>query len=139
VTRAEQVIECIEAVGGALAIRGERIRCRLPQDATYLVEELRECRSEVLSALLRRETIQPVAPGVRLVKWNLKEPPIAIETCAIVTEPGLFARTTIEQLRIALENPERSVGWSIPQLVDRLEQVGVKVALEIDKSTELES
>jgi hypothetical protein len=42
----------------------------------------------------------------------------------------LFARTTLEQLRIALAAPKRWVGWTIPQLIDRLAQVGVRVALE---------
>src|SRR2546430_13150067 len=54
-------------------------------------------------------------PGVRLVSWNLKNPPIAIETCSVVTDPALFAKTTLEQLREALANPRRWVGWSILQ------------------------
>jgi hypothetical protein len=66
------------------------------------------------------------------VKWNLKEPPVAVEACAVVVNPGLFARSTLEQLRIALENPKRWVGWTIPQLIDRLAQVGVIVALQAE-------
>ena len=69
-------------------------------------------------------------PGVRLISWNLKDPPVAIETCAVVIGTALFARTTLEQLRIAIEKPTRWVGWTVPQLVDRLAQVGVVVALE---------
>lgn len=38
--------------------------------------------------------------------------------------------STLEQLRVALTQPKRWVGWSVPQLVDRLAQVGVFVALE---------
>ena len=38
-------------------------------------------------------------------------------------DPSLFARTTIEQLRAALANPKRWVGWSVRQLLDRLHQV----------------
>jgi hypothetical protein len=71
--------------------------------------------------------------GVRAVEWKLKEPPVAIETCAVVTDTALFARSTLEQLRIALEQPKRWVGWSIPQLVDRLAQVGVRVTIEDSK------
>ena len=88
-------------------------------------------------------TVYPVIPivpvGVRLVKWNLKEPPVAIDTCSIVLDSELFARTMLEQLRLALANPKRWVGWSVPQLVDRLAQVGVTVALENEKSLELGS
>lgn len=68
--------------------------------------------------------------GVRLVLWNLLDPPVLIETCAVVTDSALFANTTLDQLRWALERPGRWVGWSVPQLINRLAQVGVIVALE---------
>jgi hypothetical protein len=68
--------------------------------------------------------------GVRLLKWNLKQPPVAIDTCSVVTDPALFAMSTLEQLKVAIENPKRWVGWTIPQLIDRLAQVGIVVALE---------
>jgi hypothetical protein len=68
--------------------------------------------------------------GVRLVEWNLKEPPVAIETCAVVTDSAQFARSTLEQLRTALAQRKRWVGWSVAQLIDRLAQVGVTVVLE---------
>ena len=35
-----------------------------------------------------------------------------------------------EQLGVALAQPKRWVGWSTPQLIDRLAQVGVIVTLE---------
>ena len=135
-TPAEQVIERIEATGGVLAVYGERIRCRLPEDATHLLEELRERRDEVLAVLQQRDAVPRIPHGVRLLEWNLKKPPIGIETCAVVTDPALFARATLEQLRIALAEPKRWVGWSVPQLVQRLAQVGVTVALEQSKSSE---
>lgn len=82
----------------------------------------------------RADTTEPrisaMPPGVRLIEWELREPPIAVETCAVVTDPGLFALMTLEQLRIAIAEPKRWVGWSIPQLIGRLAQVGVHVALE---------
>lgn len=73
--------------------------------------------------------IPPMPPGVYLVEWKLKEPPIAIETCAVVVNSARFAKSTLEQLRIALTQPKRWVGWSVPQLLDRLAQVGVLVTL----------
>jgi hypothetical protein len=47
-----------------------------------------------------------------------------------VTDPAVFARTTLEELRVALDNPKRWVGWSVAQLIERLAQVGVSVVLE---------
>jgi hypothetical protein len=96
-------------------------------------------RSEVAVYLKARRAIPPMPEGIRLISWNLKDPPVAIEMCAVVTGPALFAKTTLEQLRVALENPKRWVGWSIPQLIDRLAQVGVIVALEATESAEHEA
>jgi hypothetical protein len=79
----------------------------------------------------KREASSPQCPpGVRVVKWNLKEPPIAIEYHAVVTDPAKFARATLGELRERLTNPKRKYGWSVEQLIDRLSQVGVAVALE---------
>ena len=47
-----------------------------------------------------------------------------------MVQTNLFARTTLARLVAAIANPERWVGWTVPQLVDRLAQVGVVVALE---------
>jgi hypothetical protein len=132
---AGQLIERIEAAGGVLAIHGDRIRCRLPEEATPLLEELRTRRDEVL-LLLRERSAAPTMPlGLRLVQWNLKDPPILIESSAIVTDSEAFARTTLEQLRLALENPKRWVGWSATQLIERLSQVGVLVVLQKEVRT----
>jgi hypothetical protein len=38
-------------------------------------------------------------PGVRLFAWNLKEPPIAIEYHAVITNPAKFASGTLGELR----------------------------------------
>jgi hypothetical protein len=127
---AEQIIRNIEAVGGVLTIHGDRIRCRIPEDATPLLEELRTRREAVL-LLLRERSAAPSMPlGLRLVQWNLKDPPVLIESSAIITDSEVFARATLEQLQIALENPKRWVGWSVPQLIERLSQVGVLVVLQ---------
>lgn len=78
----------------------------------------------------------PAMPScVRLIEWNLKAPPIVIEASALVTDPCLFARTTLEQLRIVLAEPKRRVGWTAPQLIDRLAQLGVLVTLEKEEHT----
>jgi hypothetical protein len=77
-----------------------------------------------------------VPSGIRLVSWNLMRPPIAIESYSVVVEPDLFARTTLEQLRIALAEPRRWVGWTVLQLIERLVQVGVTVTVDTRDSPE---
>lgn len=131
-----ELISRIETGGGELALLGDRVRVKYPfhckEALSPLLDRLREKREELAILLRARITIGAIPRGVRLVNLNLMQPPVAIETCAVVMEPALFARTTLEQLRIALTEQKRWVGWTIPQLVDRLHQVGVDVALEQD-------
>jgi hypothetical protein len=131
VNRASEVVSRIEELGGYLALDVDGdLRYRVPKDnaeAKALLETVKTQKQNLVDYLRARPVLPP---DVRLVSWNLKDPPVAIETCAIVTDPALFARTTIDQLRIALESPGRWVGWSVPQLIDRLAQVGVFVVLE---------
>lgn len=91
---------------------------------------LRAHREQVTAFLRERGVIPPMPPGVRLISWNLKHPPIAIEYHAVVTDPAKFARATLDELRERLANPKRKYGWSVPELIDRLAQVGVSVVLE---------
>jgi hypothetical protein len=135
---AEKVAQ-IEAAGVTFRLDGEKVRVCYPHEErrTELAEQiaaLRDRRDEVAAYLKSQSQIPPMPRGVRLVRWELKEPPVAIEYHAVVTDPGKFARATLEELRERLENPGRGVGWSVPQLIDRLAQVGVIVALGIDRS-----
>jgi hypothetical protein len=121
----------IEELGGCLTLDAdESIRYRIPKDnpAAQALLQIVKTQKPNLIGYLRTRAALP--PGVRLVSWNLKIPPVAIETCAVVTDPVLFAASTVEQLRIALARPERWVGWTVSQLLDRLAQVGVVVMLE---------
>jgi hypothetical protein len=70
-------------------------------------------------------------PGVRLLKWQPKDPPIAIVHMGIVSNVPKFVAATLLQLRARLEGKDSLVGnWSLRELVDRLEQVGVAVEIE---------
>jgi hypothetical protein len=137
VNRAPEVVSRIEGLGGYLALDADGgIRYRVPKDspeAQALLETVKTEKQDLVAYLRVRQAAHAVlAPptGVRLIKWSLKEPPVAIETCAVVVDPALFASSTLEQLRIALANPKRWVGWTVTQLIERLDQVGVTVVLE---------
>lgn len=124
----------VEATGTLLLLDGDRIRIRYleEQQRHELADQvafLRAHRNEVAECLRTRATAPPMPPGVQLVHWNLKVPPVAIEMCSVVVHPAQFATSTLEQLRVALGEPKRWVGWSVPQLIDRLSQVGVVVVL----------
>ena len=93
----------------------------------FAASQLRKQREKVRAFLRARAAIPAMPTGVRLVSWELKEPPVWIESCAVVVDPGQFARATLGELREKLVNPKRKYGWSVPQLIDRLAQVGVIV------------
>jgi hypothetical protein len=52
---APELVQTIEAAGGALTLRGDRIRYELPEDAAPMIEVLRQYRDEVFRLLRERE------------------------------------------------------------------------------------
>lgn len=125
----------IEVAGAEFRLDGEKVRVWYPdkvrrEELAAQINLLRDHRAEVAAFLKTRSNIPAMPPGVLLVNWSLKEPPIAIEYHAVVIDPAKFARATLGELRERLTNPKRRYGWTVPQLIDRLSQVGVKVALE---------
>jgi hypothetical protein len=133
------VVDELEASGAVFRLDGEKVRVWYPdeqrrQELAGQVALLRNHRTEVTAFLKTRTTIPAMPPGVRLIDWKLKEPPVAIDICSVVVEPEKFARTTLNELRIALANQtarrKQCVGWTVVQLIDRLAQVGVRVVLE---------
>jgi len=126
------VVGEVEAAGVALRLCGDTVRMGFPdmQRRHELAEQvafLRAHRDEVTGFLRDCANVPAMPPGVRLLTWNLKKPPVAIESCAVVVNPKLFAKTSLVQLGTAMANPAFWVGWSVPQLIDRLLQVGVVV------------
>jgi hypothetical protein len=125
-----ETVNLVETTGATVRLDGEGVRVWYPDEEHRAgladqVAFLRTHREEV-TAFLRGRVVIPAMPrAVRLSKWELKQPPVAVQTCGVVTDTARFAQTTLEQLRIALAHPKRWVGWSVPQLIDRLAQVGV--------------
>jgi len=44
--------------------------------------------------------------GVRLVEWNLKKPPVCLEFYSVVTDSANFAKSTLGQIKVLVENPK---------------------------------
>lgn len=124
----QELVDRIEDAGGVLRLYGAKIIYDLPEEATPLLDRLRANKNAVVEVLRQREALPAMPPGIRLVSWNLKEPPVAIEYYAVVTDPAKFARATLEELAERISNPRRQYGWTVVQLIDRLAQVGVTVA-----------
>jgi hypothetical protein len=124
-----------EAMGLHLRLADGKVKASYPSELRPsvgpILGRLRANRERVAEVLRRRSEIPPMPPGVRLVEWKLEEPPVVLERWSVVNDVGLFARTTLDQLRAALAGKNWLAGnWSIRELVERLERVGVVVALE---------
>jgi hypothetical protein len=131
------VITEAAALGVKLRLDGRKIQAAVPrgQMARFrpTVERLRANREELRRVLQQQTTLPNMPAGVRLIEWNLKQPPVLIESNGIVIDPNLFGRRTLEDLGRALSN-DAWVGWSVPQLVDRLRQVGIVVELNCEET-----
>ena len=69
--------------------------------------------------------------GVRLLRWVPERPPVVIERWAVVNDVPQFIQTTLGQLQAAMAGKNWLAGnRSVRELVERLEQVGVKVEIE---------
>jgi hypothetical protein len=126
-----EVLHAVEKAGGSLRLNGGQIKYTIPKPAVWLVTELKHHREELIGLLKEGESPPSMPPGVRLLKWEPKAPPIAIVHMGIVTNVDRFVAATLLQLRARLEGRDSLAGnWSLRELVDRLEQVGVLVTVE---------
>jgi hypothetical protein len=128
---APEVLEAVQNVGGSLVLNGSQIKYAIPKRAMWLISELKQNREELIGFLRGERTPPPMPPGVRLLKWEPKTPPVAIVRMGIVSNVDKFIGATLRELRARLEGKDFLAGnWSLSELVDRLEQVGVEVRVE---------
>lgn len=128
---APEVLEAVQNSGGSVCLSGERIQYVVPESEMWLVRELQQHRDEIVALLKVQQSSSWMPAGVRLLNWKLKKPPAAIINMGIVTDVNKFVATTLLQLRARLEGKDFLAGnWSLRELIERLEQVGVKLAIE---------
>ena len=89
-----ELLHAVEMVGGSLALNGNQIKYTIPKPASWLVTELKYHREELIELLREERTPPSMPPGVRLLKWEPKAPPIAIVHMGIVTNVDKFAAAT---------------------------------------------
>lgn len=125
-----ELMQAVETAGGVLTLSGDRLRYGLPEEATALVDCLREHRDEIVRLLREQEEIPRMPNGVQLVSWCPKEAPIVITRWSVVADLHRFVRSTLQELEAALAgNNWLASNWSVQELVDRLEQVGARVRI----------
>lgn len=130
----EEIIERIEAVGGLLALEGEQIYYELPTTAVTLLGDLQRHRIAVVEVLRSRHLVPAMPQGVRLTRWDPKPPPIILTRWSVVLDTHGFIAATLLDLYAALAGKTWLAGnWSVRELIDRLEQVGVTVEVDMGR------
>lgn len=127
------IVRRLEGVGGELTLDGERIRYRIPvgdSEALSLLTELRGRRSDV-AELLRARAAQPAMPaGVRLIRYQPKQPPVMVESYAVVTDVQKFIEAELQELGARLHAPVQiRGGFGIFTILDWLAQCGVDLEI----------
>lgn len=70
-------------------------------------------------------------PGVKLVSWEPLPAPVQVSPCSTVTDIDRFIRSTLLQLKAAMEGQSWLSGnWGLSGLLDRLEACGCVVVLD---------
>ena len=124
-----ELIQAVESAGGRFIVDGDRLGIAPATAAAPLMDELRRHKAELLAELLARRPVMPA--GVRLVAWNPKAAPVRLSQCSTVTDVDRFIRSTLVQLRAALEGQTwQSGNWGLSGLLERLAAVGCVVALD---------
>lgn len=120
---AEQVIGRIEVAGGVLTVRGDRIRCRLPEDLAHLLDELKAHKGEVI-ACLKKRAIPPMPQGVQLLRWEPKPSPVMLTrvSVSLIKDVPEFIRNTLTELGQLLE--QSAEPRKLRDLIDALEECG---------------
>jgi hypothetical protein len=131
---ARSLIQAVEANGGRIRVDGDWLVIHPRKAGEPIADALRLYKAEIVDFLHRtkpRKDLPPMPPGVRLVRWEPKKPPVRLPSGGEVVEIELFARSTLRQLDAHLQGKSWLAGnWGLSTLIARLEAVGYCVALE---------
>jgi hypothetical protein len=73
----------------------------------------------------------PLPRGVRLVRYQPKTPPVAIQVVSIANDIDKFLRHYLRELDARLNSPVQiRGGGSVFEILDKLAEVGVELAIE---------
>jgi hypothetical protein len=125
---AAEIIDKIVAAGGRIWLEDGKVQAIMPTSMRSLEDLIRSLKPQIIAELARR---LEMPAGVRLIRWEPKDPPIRLSDCATVTNTEKFIFTTLRQLDAQLQGKTWLAGnWGLSGLIARLEAVGCFVALE---------
>lgn len=130
------IVSEVESAGAAFLLEDDRVRVWYPDDerrkkVAEQIALLRVQRVEVAAYLKARNEIPSMPKGVRLIRWEPKSAPVAIDVCSVVVDVAKFIESELRALDSRLNNPWTiHGGFTVSQMFDRLAQAGVEVELE---------
>lgn len=81
-------------------------------------------------SIKREPSVQTLPRGLRLVRYEPKQPPICIESYAVVSDVEKFIEAELRELDARLHNPiQIRAGWGIFTILDWLRQCGVELEI----------
>lgn len=117
--------------GVAVRVDGETLRLK-PREALDddLLARIKEHKLEILRALAP-PSYPHLPKGIRLIRYEAKSPPVSIDMCSVVVDVSKFVQSELRAVGSRLNNP-RTIhgGFTVPQMLDRLRQVGLEVELD---------
>ena len=126
----------IEAAGATFRLEGEKVRVSFPDDErrkelAKQIGLLRAHRTEVAAYLKTRTAVPRMPKGVRLIRWESKAAPVAIDVCSVVLDVPMFIKSELRALDSRLNNPWAiHGGFTVAQMLNRLAQAGLEVELD---------
>jgi len=123
-----EIIRTVELSGGSIWADGDFVGYRIPRSAAAIIAQIRDRKNDVLEALRDRP---PSLRGIRVVRWEPVDYPVQIDRWAAVTDARKFATSSLAQIEALMSGGTwQSGNWTLSQLLDRLETVGVTVEIE---------
>jgi hypothetical protein len=141
VTDLEGYIEEAERLGCTFRLEGDQVKVEYPEEVREsvwpILEKLRPKRDEVRQLLYKHPPgvpapagCPPLPPGVRLVRYAPKTPPVAVQPCSIVTDVDKFIAAYLQDLDWRLKNPKGYAAAPLPEILSKLAEVGLELELE---------
>ena len=140
-TKLDQTVAEFEFEGGEFALDGNRVNVLyLPEhreDLAPILATLRAHREAVerivrerLAGVSAPAGCPKLSPRVRLIRYDPKTPPVAAQPCSIATDVDKFIRSYLRDLQFRLEHPEAYACAPLPEILAKLADVGVELALD---------
>lgn len=137
-TETEHLMEEFERLGGAFKLAGDQVRVEYPEDLAEnirpLLEKLRPKREEVRQLLYKHPPgvlappeCPPLPPGVRLVRYAPKTPPVLVAPWSVVTDVKKFIAAYLRSLDWRLKHPKGYAAAPLPEILAKLAEVGLEL------------